>query len=94
MWVNLNGLPPYVIKLQIPLRAQFNEAAYSQNLKVLPTAAIEQILFRPPDKPPLRAMATLTLRQDVLAVKELLGRAKLPEKNKGQGTVLKSRFLP
>jgi hypothetical protein len=94
MPVRLNGIPPYTIKLQIPLRAQFNEAAYSQNLKAMNTSAIEKVLFRPPNKPPQRAMATLTLRQDVLAVKELLGRAKLPEKNKGQGTVLKAQFAP
>jgi hypothetical protein len=86
MWVNLNGLPPYVIKLEIPLRAQFNEVAYRQNLKTLSSSAIEQALFRPPDKPPQRAMATLTLRQDVLAIKELLSRANLPEKGRGRIT--------
>jgi hypothetical protein len=69
-----------------PLRAQFNEVAYRQNLKTLSSTAIEQALFRPPDKPPPRALATLTLRQDVLAIKELLSRANLPEKGRGRIT--------
>jgi hypothetical protein len=85
MWVNLNGLPPYVIKLEIPLRAQFNEVAYRQNLKTLSSSAIEQALFRSPDKPQ-RILATLTLRQDVLAIKELLSRSNLPEKGRGRIT--------
>lgn len=86
MCVRLNGVPPYIVKLDIPLRAQFNEVAYRQNLKTLSSSAIELILFRPPDKPPPRALATLTLRHDVLAIKELLSRANLPQKGRGRIT--------
>lgn len=78
MWRSLNGLPPYVIKLEIPISAQFNEASYQGVLRKQSTAQLLETVLSPPTLPSKPIMATVTLRQDVLAVKELLGRAKLP----------------
>lgn len=76
MFTALNGMPPYTIKLQIPLSSQFNEASYQGSLKRQSNADLIQAVFSPPTIAQKPAMATVALRQDVLAVKELLSRVK------------------
>ena len=78
----LNGIPPHVIKMEVPLSSAFNAVAYQVNLKQQSNTQLLQAVLSPPtisDKP---AMATVTLRQDVLQVKELLSRVRKPD---GQG---------
>lgn len=76
MFTALNGMPPYTIKLEIPLSSQFNEASYQGALKRQSNADLINAVFSPPTQAQRPAMATVTLRQDVLQVKELLSRVK------------------
>lgn len=86
MWKSLNGLPPYEIKLEIPPSAKFNEVAYRTNLRRLSTAQLGAAVLQPPTIPAKPQLAVVTLRQDVLQVKELLARAKPPAKGRGRVT--------
>ena len=74
MPATLNGVPPYTIRMEMPLSASFNAVSYQASLKQQSNAdLLDAVLSRPvmPDRP---SMATVTLRQDVLQVKELLSR--------------------
>ena len=88
MPATLNGIPPYTIKLQIPLSSQFNEASYLGVLRKQETAQLLKAVLSPPILPSKPILATVALRQDILQVKELLGRTN-PRPLATQG----SRFL-
>jgi len=87
MFTSLNGLPPYTIKLEIPRSSQFNEASYQGALKRQSNADLLNAVFSPPTQAQRPAMATVTLRQDVLQVKELLSRVKPRASTRGSRDV-------
>lgn len=84
MSATLNGVPPYKITLEIPLSSQFNEASYQGVLRKQSTAELERAVLSPPTLPSKPSLATIALRQDVLAVKELLSRARPPAQGRGR----------
>lgn len=87
MFTCLNGLPPYTIKLEIPLAAKFNEVAYATALTKQSNAELMRAVFSPPTQPSKPAMAPAALRQEVLQVKELLSRARPMERGRGSRDV-------
>ena len=62
------------IKLEIPISAQFNEASHQGVLRKQSIAQLLEAVLSPPTLPSKLILTTVTLRQDVLAVKELLAR--------------------
>lgn len=82
----LNGIPPYVIKLEIPLSAQFNEASYQGVLRQQSTAELIKAVMSPPTLASKSSLATVALRQDVLQVKELLSRMRSSAQGRGRMT--------
>ena len=81
----LNGVPAYTIRIEIPLSTTFNAIAYHGALRQQGTAQLLQAVLASPTLPSKPSLATITLRQDVLQVKELLSRIKPPI---GEGTYL------
>ena len=70
---SLIGVPPYIIKLEIPLSAKFDEAAYKGYLRIQSVQDIQKSFLTPP----LQTVQPITyLRKDVLHVKELLARGR------------------
>jgi hypothetical protein len=77
MFTRLNGMPPYIIKLEIPLSSQFNEVVYAATLTKQSNAELMKAVFSsPPTIPAKPALAPAALRQEALQVKELLVRVR------------------
>lgn len=79
------------IQVKVPLSAAFDAAGYSGGLRKQSTAGLLKAALSPPPLPRRPSLAAVTLRQDVLQVKELLARGKPPGRAGGQGTPVQNK---
>jgi hypothetical protein len=75
MGYTLNGLPLHPIIITAPPEPPFDEIRYRQNLKRQSHAQLVRTVTTAPPKQPI---STTGLRQNVLEVKEVLGRGTTP----------------
>lgn len=86
MPLRLNGVPPYVIRLQVPPSAAFNAASLSATVKRQSTATLFKSVHAPPPQPRSPAQAPLVLHMEVLKIKELLDRVPATAKAQSAGS--------
>lgn len=82
---SFNSTPPSVIRMHVPLRAVFEyasckEASYRVSLRKQDLPELLQRVFKPPGAASRSSLSIVTLRQDVLQVKELLSRIDLKKR--------------
>ena len=90
MTESLIGIPPHIIKLEIPTTAKFNEASFAAAVHRQSTAALERAVRSPPTIARRPELATVALRQDVLQVKEILSRSRPRKQGSGRVETEKS----